>query len=85
MGRIVDVYPGSDGLVRAADVEVAQATPLPAGTLGRTPAVKKTVLRRPVVKLCRLFIEEEKDPGQDTSPVHPPQDVQSPRDEQATN
>ena len=76
MGRVVDVHPGSDGLVRAADVEVSQATPLPAGTLGRTSAaahihIKKTVFRRPVVKLCRLFHEEE-DPGQDMTPVHPP-------------
>ena len=93
LGKVTATHPGQDGLVRAAEVAVPQAVrPLPAGTLGMDSFAKKikvktTIYRRPVVKLARLFIEEdEKFPGQDKTPVHSPQDVQSPMAEQlATN
>ena len=92
LGRVVAVHPGQDGLVRAADVEVAQAVnPFPTGTLGRVSAakqlpIKRTIFRRSVVKLCRLFKEEEgADSEQDTSPVHPPPPPPpTPQDVQAT-
>ena len=61
MGKITATYPGSDGLVRAADVEVP-LTIFPSyyhtTTRKLNPAditIRKTVYRRPVVKLARLM------------------------------
>ena len=82
LGRVTATYPGQDGLVRTADVDVPHVTrPLPARALGRgnyatSLQVKKTTYRRPVVKLARLFLEEdEKIAGQDEPVQPPPQDV----------
>ena len=61
MGRITATYPGNDGLVRAADVQVSTTT-FP--TYYRTTlkkldprdlVTKKTIFRRPVVKLAPLM------------------------------
>ena len=90
LGKVTATYPGQDGLVRAADDAVPQAAKsLPAGTLDRASyaarlQIKTTTYRRPVVKLARLFHEEEKSPGQDVTscpPPHPPQDVGSQPDQ----
>ena len=58
LARVTALYPGEDGLVRAVDVRVCRATPPSSKqTSGSSsPAVKTTVLRRPVV---RLFPEED--------------------------
>ena len=45
LGRIVDIHPGNDGLVRGATVEVASRT-------------GKRKLRRPVQKLFPLEVRE---------------------------
>ena len=61
MGKVTATYPGSDGLVRAADVEIPTTT-FPSYYYTTTRRldprdikVKKTVFRRPVVKLARLM------------------------------
>lgn len=54
MGRVSDVHPGPDGLVRSATVDIF----LP-GQGGRGSV---TQLQRPVQKLCRI-LESEEQPG----------------------
>ena len=61
MGKVTTTYPGSDGLVRAADVEVS-TTIFPnyyKTTLKKLDPkdlkVKKTIYRRPIVKLAPLM------------------------------
>ena len=61
LGRVTSVHPGSDGLVRAASVEVAYTT-FPAyyhnsnRKLGpKDVTVRKVILNRPVVKLARVM------------------------------
>ena len=61
MGKVLATYPGEDGLVRAADVEVSTTTfpPYYYTTLRKLDlkdvGSKKTVFRRPVVKLAPLM------------------------------
>ena len=61
MGKVTSTYPGTDGKVRAADVQVA-TTILPPyyhTTLRKLDpkdlTVKKTIFRRPIVKLAPLM------------------------------
>ena len=60
-GRVTAVHPGSDGLVRAASVEIASAIfPSYYHTSNRKldpkdVQVKKTILNRPIVKLARVM------------------------------
>ena len=61
LGRVTSVHPGTDGLVRAASVEVAYTT-FPAYYHNskrkldpKDIQVKKTILNRPVVKLARVM------------------------------
>ena len=69
MGRVTATYPGTDGKVRAADVEVP-TTIFPAyhyNTLRRLDPrdikVRKTTFRRPVVKLAPLMSTGESKPA----------------------
>ena len=60
MARVVTLYPGEDGLVRAVDLKVCKATPTTDHTRkGDSPPVKMSILRRPVSRLVRLHPEEE--------------------------
>ena len=61
LGRITTIHPGSDKLVRAAEVEVAQAT-FPAYYYNtnrkldpKDIQVKKTIYNRPIVKLAKVM------------------------------
>ena len=76
MGKVSSVYPGADGLVCAADVEVA-STIFPkyyhttTRKLGpRDLTVKKTIYRRPVVKLAPLMATKQTLPV-DENAFHP--------------
>ena len=51
LGRIVQIYPGSDGKVRSADVEVAESQ---YDSKGKRLVVKKTIKKRSVSTLCPL-------------------------------
>ena len=65
MGRIVAIHPGSDGLVRAASVEVAYAKfPAYYRASNRTldpkdVTVRKATYDRPVVKLARIMASKQ--------------------------
>ena len=66
MAKVIKVYPGQDGLVRAADVQVKTAI-LPKKYASKTEIAqliqsKTAVYRRPVHKLA-LLLPEEKVPG----------------------
>ena len=63
MAKIVAVYPGKDGIVRAVDVQIEQAvTPQSCKTksqLARKMTTKTSIYRRPVCKLSMLLAAEE--------------------------
>ena len=63
MAKIVAVYPGKDGIVRAVDVQIEQAvTPQGCKTksqLARKMTTKTSIYRRPVCKLSMLLAAEE--------------------------
>ena len=60
MARVVTLYPGTDGLVRAVDLKVCKATPTSNhNRKDESPPIKTSLLRRPVTRLVRLHPEEE--------------------------
>ena len=69
LGKVTATYPGEDGLVRAADVEVSTTTfpPYYYTTLRKLDlkdvGSKKSVFRRPVVKLAPLMTHSSRNTG----------------------
>ena len=66
MARVVKVFPGKDGLVRAVEVEVTKAV-MPDKVPGRAAEwnkikIKKSTLRRPVTKLALLVPSSNEGP-----------------------
>ena len=61
MAKVIEVYPGDDGLVRAVDLKVCNAVPPNPNKNSKciNPEVKTRVFRRPVTKLVLLLPAEK--------------------------
>ena len=86
MAKIIKVYPGSDGYVRAVDVQLEHVI-LPTSYTNKDQLAKKiktttSILRRPVTKLALLLAKDEV-PGDRVNlndPVPPPSESMKPSD-----
>ena len=60
LGRVVEVFPGKDGLVREVHVKTSAAVVTRAKRQRRGEIkATTTILKRPTTKLCRLELEEK--------------------------